>query len=207
MSSSHSHRWKKGGSIGRFASVPRGLVRVDVFLWFWLRQARHGSIGTTSVERIQRRLIHIFTQRIDQELTQRLRSKMWAENAQSLSRKEKGKTIQMELLRRFLGRNSGFLGTQTAANSDLMEEGLVKGNSEGTVCAAHYSAVYWMEAASALCEAIGQSPIPSLSVYHDAAEVCGHETNGKGVFVWCGVSRLDKNNRYMRILCEDTGFY
>ena len=42
----------------------------------------------------------------------------------------------LELLRRFLGRNAGFLGTQTAANSDLMEEGLVKGNSEGTVCAA-----------------------------------------------------------------------
>lgn len=76
----------------------------------------------------------------------------------------------LELLRRFLGRNAGFLGTQTAANSDLMEEGLVKGNSEGTVCAAHYAAVYWLEAASALCEAIGQSPIPSLSVYHDAAE-------------------------------------
>ena len=33
----------------------------------------------------------------------------------------------LELLRRFLGRNAGFLGTQTAANSDLMEEGLVKG--------------------------------------------------------------------------------
>ena len=52
----------------------------------------------------------------------------------------------------------------------LDEEGLVKGNSEGTVCAAHYAAVYWLEAPSALCEAIGQSPIPSLSVYHDAAE-------------------------------------
>ena len=84
------------------------MVRMDVFLWFWLRQARNGQIGSVPVERIQRRLIHIFTQRIDQELTRSLRSKMWAENAQSLSRKEKGKTIQLELLRRFLGRNSGF---------------------------------------------------------------------------------------------------
>ena len=151
---------------------------MDVFLWFWLRQHRQGYIASVPIERIQRRLIHIVTQRIDQELTKSLRKKMWAENAQSLSRKEKGKTIQLELLRRFLGRNSGFLGTQTAANSDLMEEGLVKGNSEGTVSAAHYAAVYWMEAADALCESVGESPIPSLTVYHDAAEVCGHEAKG-----------------------------
>ena len=66
----------------------------------------------------------------------------------------------------------------------------MKGNSEGTVCAAHYAAVYWMEAAGALCESVGQRPIPSLSVYHDAAEVCGHEAKGCS----CGGSLRSKAN-------------
>ena len=161
---------------------------IHVFLWFFLRMATSEDPldGWFPITRVQRRLIHLIAQRIDEgilhdvHITNRLR----VENAalESNGRVQKSQ-VKQELLRRFLARNSGFCGTNHAQNQDMIDFGLVgQGQNMATVAAAHYSAVYWALASEEIkmmmktnASRTGSFEFPSLAIYHDASDVCGKE--------------------------------
>lgn len=145
-----------------------------------------GLDGFFPARRCQRRALHQIAQRIDDGLCADpyLSDRLRVENAAlAPSCRQRSGQIKEELLRRFLSRNAGFCGTANAANSDLVDAGLVDGkNSYGTTAAAHYVAVYWTQAATDLKAAMktkalqdGAVRFPSLAVYHDASDVCGKE--------------------------------
>ena len=151
------------------------------------------------VARVQRRLIHQVSQRIDEGLFQHqaLHERIRLENAASEENiKVRSMQVKSELLHRFLARNSGFVGCQNGANQDMVDAGLVEQtgkSNKGSVAAAHFAAVYWVRASEqtkAMMRSMASKYLsfafPSLAVYSDASDVCSKEVTWRiwYVFQW-----------------------
>ena len=184
-------RWLNLAALGDWRTSCSGSVPIEYFIWYFLRMSPQDDCfdDWLPVARVQRRLIHQVSQRIDEGLVQNqaLSQRIRLENAASEENiKVRSMQVKAELLHRFLARNSGFVGTQNGANQDMVDAGLVEDtgkSNKGPVAAAHFAAVYWARASEqtkAMMRSMAQKYLssfafPSLAVYHDASDVCSKE--------------------------------
>ncbi|CAK9104502.1 Uncharacterized protein SCF082_LOCUS48761 [Durusdinium trenchii] len=190
-------RWENTASLGAKRSNCLGAFGVAELVWFWLRQPIHdGGIPGLSIERIQKRLIHLCAQGLEIALgkgtlklsrapPQVLDNDTFVVPADgegesnftaSKTRNQAAQELRNELIRRFMTRNTGFVaGLKHSENKDLQNLGKgTQDNAAAIVAATQFCTAYFAKASFLLMSKIVKQEFRHISLFFDAASVCNY---------------------------------
>lgn len=181
------HRFENTAALGSQRLNANGMVSIAELAFFFLRQSTTDAIPDFPTSRVQKRLIHLISQRIEVAFSSgQAKVSMQAPSlavqplqlkqtwVQSKSRNQTADILRQELIKRFLSEATGFVaGTRHSSQKDIA--GQSKDNSSGLQAASQLITAYFAKASDKLLEKLGAQSFRHLSYYHDASKVSTYD--------------------------------
>ena len=185
-------RWENCTALGASRTNIRGHVPLADAVWFLFRLQADGLDEAVPVTRLQKRLLHLVAQQLEKGFVSgniHLRdtpprpqeegdaSTPWSTG----SAVRNANLARQELLKRFLGRGSGFIsGLRNSSNKEICPVQLkgTKGRNLGSVAADQFVTAYMVNASQALLKKMSLQKYKHMAWYEDASKVGTHEAVG-----------------------------